>query len=1319
NTTHANQYGIIYKNGNRFLHDFNYGDNGTVTTAGGNLFLGENAGNFTMGSGATVASQSSYNIGIGKDALNSNSNGFYNVAIGASSMAYNTTGYRNTALGVSALYSNTSGTDNFALGYAALYGNTTGYSNVAIGNQTLENNNSYYNVGIGTQALDLNSSGYQNTGIGAYSLYYNTSGHDNMAIGAFAMHYNQTGKYNLALGGSALINNTSGDYNVAVGAQSLQNDSTGYQNTAVGEASGYNLTTGYNNTFIGYLSGYNASQKVDAVNSAAIGANTYTTASNQMVYGDNNITQHIFQAGNVGIGTVSPNAKLEISSGVNSLLRLTNTSGKSYELQSTAGSNLFNIRDINGAGDRFTIDGSGNVGINTVSPGARLEIVSGINSLLRLTNSGGRSYELQSTAGSGLFNIRDITAGADRITMDSNGNVGIGTVSPGANLEVYSSNSPTVRITQNGGLPGNTTLSLNAAGVNNTATINLLSAVLQSNTGNGTALFINPASDATHGFVGIGTGGPGYKLDVVGQINASGGLCIAGDCKTSWALASGLPAAGAAGNTLYSNGTNWVASQNIYNAGGNIGIGTANPLTKLDVAGTTAGAPGRTMTDDDGSFAPRITQYCWSGGGANYYGTRIRNQSGAIVFDNAPATTIGNQTFTERMRIDTAGNVGIGTTNPANKLTVSNSTATAIDASGGYVTGVENPFNNSDAVNKAWAEGRYALASANFWADRGSNNISNINTGNVGIGTTNPGTKLEVYRSQAAYTRVANFYDDSATGYPYIAISKQSAEGANSGSVLGFINNAGIATGFWTIAGDDPVANGTGIFLQRGGNVGIGTGAPGSKLVVAGQEAVGSGGQTQSYGYDLYVNANSPTVFVDAIANNGSPSIILQGRDSGGTVHPVTLSNSSTGNFSITGGSGNVGIGTNAPLSALNSTITDIGTGIFQTTASGNYNENLRLNRNSATGYASLILGGAYNSTSGTGAGQWTLYTYPNSGATAYGLQFDYNGNNWMYISPSGNVGIGTASPGARLTVAGDQQIRVGSVSGNLAAYMSYISGSNVAAFGGIGSNLELGSGWNEQVRVNAGNAGIQFNTTPGTGTFTTQMVIQVGGGVGIGTQSPTRKFVVSNGGAEGMEINPFSGYNSMISYNRNTSTWLPLILNDGAPAGVGGVGIGTNNPGAYKLYVNGDAYISGQITAGSGDVAEEFYTDKNYPAGTVLVMDNKPSYAEASAGEGYKSSRACNKKYDSTVIGVISEKPGMVVGQIEGKYKAPVALVGVIKVRANSSNGKIHQGDLLTTSAISGEAMLASAPQIGTIIGKALEDDSGKGFVMALVNLK
>ncbi len=104
---------------------------------------------------------------------------------------------------------------------------------------------------------------------------------------------------------------------------------------------------------------------------------------------------------------------------------------------------------------------------------------------------------------------------------------------------------------------------------------------------------------------------------------------------------------------------------------------------------------------------------------------------------------------------------------------------------------------------------------------------------------------------------------------------------------------------------------------------------------------------------------------------------------------------------------------------------------------------------------------------------------------------------------------------------------------------------------------------------------------------------------------------------------------------------------------------------------------------------------------------------------QGYKSARACDKNYDQTVIGVISEKPGMVIGQVEGKFVAPVALTGVVKVLVNATGGKIQPGDLLTTSAVSGEAMKAINPKVGTAIGKALEADTGKGWVMALVNLK
>ncbi len=71
-------------------------------------------------------------------------------------------------------------------------------------------------------------------------------------------------------------------------------------------------------------------------------------------------------------------------------------------------------------------------------------------------------------------------------------------------------------------------------------------------------------------------------------------------------------------------------------------------------------------------------------------------------------------------------------------------------------------------------------------------------------------------------------------------------------------------------------------------------------------------------------------------------------------------------------------------------------------------------------------------------------------------------------------------------------------------------------------------------------------------------------GNFGIGTTTPQRKFVVSNAGALGMEISPSASYCQIISYNRATSTYSPLVLQDAAG---GNVGIGNNTPG-YKLSV-------------------------------------------------------------------------------------------------------------------------------------------------------
>lgn len=143
NTTFSDLGGIITKGGVRFFHDFEYGNNGTVTPDGFNLFLGRGAGNYTMGATATATAHSSFNTGIGQ-----------------STFANLTTGYRGTALGTSAGQSTTTGNNNTFVGYQAGGLNTTGGANVFIGSQAGYNNISgASNTMVGTSAGRFRSDG--------------------------------------------------------------------------------------------------------------------------------------------------------------------------------------------------------------------------------------------------------------------------------------------------------------------------------------------------------------------------------------------------------------------------------------------------------------------------------------------------------------------------------------------------------------------------------------------------------------------------------------------------------------------------------------------------------------------------------------------------------------------------------------------------------------------------------------------------------------------------------------------------------------------------------------------------------------------------------------------------------------------------------------------------------------------------------------------------------------------------------------------------------------------------------------------------------
>lgn len=143
----------------------------------------------------------------------------------------------------------------------------------------------------------------------------------------------------------------------------------------------------------------------------------------------------------------------------------------------------------------------------------------------------------------------------------------------------------------------------------------------------------------------------------------------------------------------------------------------------------------------------------------------------------------------------------------------------------------------------------------------------------------------------------------------------------------------------------------------------------------------------------------------------------------------------------------------------------------------------------------------------------------------------------------------------------------------------------------------------------------------------------------------------------------------------------------------------------------DGQVYADGSFHNTGADFAEMLPATGELEPGDVLVIGS----------DGLL--RRCSSPYAATVAGIYSTRPGFVGGsdeEMENAGRVPLAVVGVVPVKASAENGPIAPGDLLTTSSIPGHAMRADHFVGGTIIGKALESlDQGTGTVLALVTLQ